>query len=236
MARRPLGDVHLEASALLPRLAVGALLANTSLWWTALAVDLNNGLCALVGLGNPFPDWNRLTALDQASTDGIAVLVYAVVGVLLVLQQAGRLALVDLLLAVAPLALLCWVLPQTQRWAALWSTTFARTVYVQFLQAAALKLGASLLAAWAAGAGTPLPDALSVLLGVAVLGLALRLPRLLQTPVTSGLDLARYYALRTGTRALEGRLAAGGANRAAAGAAPVPPPARAAAAAAGRNP
>jgi hypothetical protein len=226
MARRPLGDAHLEVSAVLPRLAVGALLANTSLWWTALAVDLNNGLCALVGSSNPFPGWDRLTVLDRASTDGIALLAYGVVGVLLVLQQAGRLALIDLLLAVAPLALLCWVLPQTQRWAALWSTVFARTVYVQFLQTVALKLGAALLAAWAAGSGSPLPDALSVLLGVAVLGLALRLPRLLQTHVTGGLDVARYYALRAGTRALEGSLSGRG------GVAPLPPPARAADAAA----
>jgi hypothetical protein len=237
MVRHHLGEPYDGAAALFPRLAVGALLANTSLWWAGLAVDLNNDLAALVGLGAPFPAWERLAALDRASTDGIAFVVYAVVGVLLVLQQAGRLALVDLLLAVAPLGLLCWVLPQTQRWAALWSATFARTVFVQFLQAAALKLGAALLAAWAAGVGAPLPNALAILLGVGVLGLTLRLPRLLQVHASSGLDFARFYGYRAGARALDGQLApgrgggSGGIARAAGGtvaqAAPLPPAARA---------
>jgi hypothetical protein len=76
MAHHQLGLPHFGAAALFPRLAVGALLANTSLWWTALAIELNNGLAGLVGLGDPFPDWQRLTALDRASTDGIALLVY----------------------------------------------------------------------------------------------------------------------------------------------------------------
>jgi hypothetical protein len=237
MVRHHLGEPYDGAAALFPRLAVGALLANTSLWWAGLALDLNNDLAGLVGLGAPFPGWERLAALDRASTDGIAFVVYAVVGVLFVLQQAGRLALVDLLLAVAPLGLLCWVLPQTRRWAALWSATFARTVFVQFLQAAALKLGASLLAAWAAGVGEPLPNALAILLGVGVLGLTLRLPRLLQVHTSSGLDFARLYAYRAGARALDGQLApgraggSGGFARAAGGAvaraAPLPPATRA---------
>jgi hypothetical protein len=236
MLRHHLGEPYDGAAAVFPRLAVGALLANTSLWWAGLAVDLNNDLAALVGLAAPFPGWERLAAFDRASTDGIAFVVYAVVGVLLVLQQAGRLALIDLLLAIAPLGLLCWVLPQTQRWAALWSATFARTVFVQFLQAAALKLGAALLAAWAAGVGAPLPNALAILLGVGVLGLTLRLPRLLQVHASSGLDFARYYAYRAGARALDGQLApgrggVGGMARSAGGtvarAAPLPPGARA---------
>ena len=163
---------------------------------------------------------------------------------LLVLQQAARLALLALLLAVAPLALLCWVLPQTQRWADLWSDVFARTVFVQFLQAAALKLGAALLASWAAGAGTPLPDALAILLGAGVLLLTLKLPRILRAPLAGGLDFARSYGYRAGARLLDGGLAAGrgggpgAAGRSAAGAvaraAPFPPARAAAAAVRGR--
>jgi hypothetical protein len=231
MVRRHLGLPHADVGELVSRLVAGALLANTSPWWGGLAVDLNNALCAVVGLANPFPAWERLSVLDRASADGIALLVYGVAGVLLVLQQAARLALVDLLLAVAPLALLCWVVPLTRRWAALWSTTFAGAVYLQFLQAVALKLGAALLAAWAAGASTPLPDALAVLLGVAVLGLTLKLPGLLRTHAGDGLSVARYYALRTGAQALDGwrRGPAGAAPRAAARAAPLPPAAGAAA-------
>src|SRR5262249_21950267 len=91
MLRRHLGRPGGGAGELLPRLAVGALLANTSLWWGALAVDLNNALCAVAAVANPFPGWERLGAVDRASADGLALVVYAVAGVLLVLQQAARL-------------------------------------------------------------------------------------------------------------------------------------------------
>ena len=52
-----------------------------------------------------------------------------------------RLALIDVLLVAAPLGLLCWVLPQTQGWARLWSSTFFTAVFTQFVQVLALKLG-----------------------------------------------------------------------------------------------
>jgi hypothetical protein len=100
--------------------------------------------------------------------------------------------------------------------------------------------GAALLASWAAGAGTPLPDALAILLGAGVLVLTLKLPHLLRAPLTGGLDFARYYAYRAGGRLLDSGPAAarGAAGRSAAGAvaraAPFPPARAAAAAVRGR--
>ena len=43
----------------------------------------------------------------------IYVVIYVVMGVLLVLQQLMRFVLVEVLLILAPLAALCWILPQT---------------------------------------------------------------------------------------------------------------------------
>ncbi len=57
--------------------------------------------------------------------DVLATLVYLVTSLLLVLQMLMRLALVDVLLVVAPLGLLCWVLPQS-RLGAPWSNTLSR--------------------------------------------------------------------------------------------------------------
>src|SRR5438552_1261905 len=49
MAREHLGAPYHEALELLPRLALGLLLANTSLWWGSLLIDANNALCAALG-------------------------------------------------------------------------------------------------------------------------------------------------------------------------------------------
>ena len=107
-----------------------------------------------------------------------------------------RLALVDVLLVVSPLALLCWVLPQTQSWARLWSTTFFAAVFTQFVQVLALRLGGALLHRL-----TPMAaDAalLAVFLGVAVLALTLQIPALMRMHLGDGLGFVRYYAYRQG--------------------------------------
>ena len=96
-----------------------------------------------------------------------------------------------------------WVLPQTQSWARLWSGTFFAAVFTQFVQVLALKLGGSLLTEL-----TPMAaDAalLSVLLGIAVLALTLRIPGLMRGHMGDGLGFVRYYVYRQGAQALQGR-------------------------------
>jgi hypothetical protein len=202
IVREHLGTPYHAAMELFPRLALGAVAVNTSLWWSAALIELNNELCAVVGLSNPFPVWDDLTHLDRAAVEGLAVLVYLVFGVLLFLQQLGRLALVDLLIVTAPLGLLCWVLPQTYGWAQLWSSTFARVVFTQFAQATVLKVGASLLGAWTAALDWPLTDVLSIFLGIAVLGLTFTLPGLLRAHVGDGLGFVRYFVYQSAARGL----------------------------------
>src|SRR5688572_3172261 len=64
----------------------------------------------------------------------------------LLLQMPMHLALIDLLLVLAPLALLCWVLPQTKGWCRLSTSTFSGTVFTQLVQVATPKLDRLLLA------------------------------------------------------------------------------------------
>ena len=133
----------------------------------------------------------------------IAILIYLGTGLLLLLQQLIRLALVDALLVAAPLALLCWVLPQTQGWARTWSGLYFGAVFTQFAQVLTLKLGGSLLTEL-----TPMAaDAavLALFLGVAVLVLTLRVPGLLRQHVGDGPGFTRYLVYRTATHALEGK-------------------------------
>jgi hypothetical protein len=104
-------------------------------------------------------------------------LIVVIMGLLLVLQQLMRLALVDVLLILAPLAALCWTLPQAQGWARRWAVLFVGTVFAQAVQVLTLHLGFSLT--------TDLPPlsaagvVLQPLLGTAVLALTLRIPGLM---------------------------------------------------------
>jgi hypothetical protein len=114
----------------------------------------------------------------------VSGLIYVVMGLLLALQMLMRLALVDVLLVVAPLALLCWVLPQTQAWARVWSALFLGTVFVQALQVLGLKLGVSLASELPDIAGGTTSELLRTFVGIAVLALVLKLPRFMPGPST----------------------------------------------------
>jgi hypothetical protein len=176
------------ALELLPRVVLSGILVNTSLYWGRFAIELNNALCQ--GLGQTsIPAWDSLGRTEGTNVlmNLIAVAVYLVMGLLLLGQMLMRLALVDALLVVAPLALVCWVVPQTFGWARLWFNTFFGTVFVQFVQVLVLQLGADLIghlpSALALLGSDPLDNGrawlMSLLLGVAVLQLARRIPRLM---------------------------------------------------------
>lgn len=215
LLRRHLGARYDGAFELLPRLAVGALLVNTSLWWGALAVDADNVLCSAIGAAG-FPGWGRIAG-DAALAAGagvaavvwtpaqlvlvIALLLYLGLCLVFVLQMLMRLVLVDVLLIVAPLGLLCWILPQTQRWARLWSSTFVSAVFTQFVQVAALVLAGDLLSAIGSGAG-PAGTVLGPFLGLATLILVLKLPGFVGRQVSDGWGALRGIAVGIAARAV----------------------------------
>jgi hypothetical protein len=133
-----------------------------------------------------------------------------------------RLALVDVLLVLAPLAALCGILPQTHGWGRLWGSLFIGTVFVQCVQVLALRLGFTLATAMpplgAAGLVQPL-------LGIAVLGLVLKIPGLMRggagggTMVSSLVGTAAGAIVGSGTsRLVVGAVASAGARATAASA------------------
>lgn len=212
MLRRQLATRSDGALEFLPRLLVGALLANTSMWWTSLAIDLNNALCQGVGAAG-FPGWGRIvgTALLGGGTAmlwtparlllALAMLLYLVLCLLLAMQMLMRLALVDLLLVLAPLGLLCWILPQTQRWARLWSSSFAGAVFTQFVQMVAMLLAGNLLVAAVPGTGLA-GTALGPLLGMASVVLVLKLPGIVGHQLSDGWGTLRGVLVAQATRAV----------------------------------
>jgi hypothetical protein len=207
IVRQHVGATYHDALELLPRLILGAVLANTSLAWCQLVIDLNNALCQAVGQAG-LPAWEQADRVTQVLADLTADLIYLVTSLLLLLQMLMRLALVDALLVVAPLALLCWVLPQAHGWARQWGNLFFGAVFTQFVQVLVLKLGGSLLTEL-----TPMaPDSaiLAVFLGVAVLALTLKVPGLMRQSIDHGLGFVRFVAYRQGARIVEGGRGASG--------------------------
>ena len=205
-----------EVMELLPRLILAALAANLTLEFARGLIDANNAIAAGVGqVGLP--------GYDQASPsqEGIALiftaLAYGIVAILLVLQMLMRLALIDVLIVLAPVASLLWVLPQTQGWARWWANLFPITVFQQAVQMMVLRLGSALMVELTPGS---LSNALlTLLLGIAVCWLTLKVPSLLRGQVhhagiSSVLSLVLISRL-AGSVAGGGRGAAAGAAGAA---------------------
>jgi hypothetical protein len=176
------------ALELVPRLVLSGILINTSLDWGHFVVDLNNALCQQLGTTS-IPAWSSVQQLAAGPPllNLIAIAFYLVMGLLLLGQLLMRLAVVDTLLIIAPLALLCWVLPQTYGWARLWFSTFFATVFVQSIQVLVLQIGSDLIqqlpALLPSGGSGPIQDGrvwlMTLLFGVAVLQLARTVPRLM---------------------------------------------------------
>ncbi|MGI9148531.1 MAG: conjugal transfer protein TrbL family protein [Chloroflexota bacterium] len=176
------------ALELVPRVLLSAVLINTSLHWGHFVIDLNNALSRTLG-SSSMPAWESALQPAQGPVllNLIAMAIYLVMGLLLLGQMLMRLALVDALLVIAPLALLCWVLPQTYGWARLWFSTFFATVFVQFIQVLVLQLGTELIqhlpALLPSVGADPVENGrvwlVTLLFGVAVLQLARKVPRLM---------------------------------------------------------
>jgi hypothetical protein len=186
-------------SEFVPRFLVGAILVNTALWWVQFAIDVNNALAASIGNATP-PNWNSLNGAHQALTDIVLGLVYVIVGLLLLIQMLMRLAWIDVLLVISPLAAVCWVLPQTQGWAQTWNEQFTGAVFTQFVQVVALKLGGMLLVAVLRL--EPDVNWLSFLVGAATLWLTWRIPSLMRAGADGNVAdmLVKALALRSVVR------------------------------------
>jgi hypothetical protein len=114
-------------------------------------------------------------AHSMLPTDLLIGLIYVVMGLLLVLQQLMRLALV--LIILAPLAPILWILPQTHGWGRVSGSLFVGTVFAQAVQVLGLRLGFNL--------ATDIPPTtasglMQPLLGIAVLFLTLKIPGLMR--------------------------------------------------------
>jgi hypothetical protein len=215
------GDPRLAVSGatqILPRLVLGVILITTAHDWSRLAIDVNNNLRLRPGRGRDAPAEPDRAGLELDGADDAAGVPHpgGAAGAARAAQLLMRLALVDILLVLAPLAAVLWILPQTQGWAGLWAQRFVSTVFAQFVQMLALSLGLDLL--------TKLPNngaaaLFQPLLRIAVLAVGLKIPGLIGGALAGGNVLgtvtgaATGAAVGMGTRAVSGLALRGGVQR-----------------------
>ena len=118
---------------MVPRLVLGLVAAASSLWWCALVIDVADAVSGFIAVslnvtaGDMLRSTLRtlLTAV-QAGSVGMALLmavlylVYGFFVLYVIVQMVLRLALIDILLALAPIALGLWILPHTAGWGRHW--------------------------------------------------------------------------------------------------------------------
>lgn len=194
-----------EAMELVPRVILAALAANLTIEFARLLIDVNNAISAAIGEVS-------LPGYDQAtpSQEGIALIftavAYGIVAILLVFQMLMRLALLAMLIVLAPVAALLWVLPQTQHWTRWWVDLFTTTVFQQAVQVMVLRLGSSLMVELTPGSMSN--ALLTMLLGLAVCWLTLKVPSLLRSS-RSAAGITNVLTLAAVTHAMGGLGAAG---------------------------
>ena len=129
---------------MVPRLVLGLVGAASSLWWCALIIDVADTVSGFiaVSLGVTAGDFVRSTldTLLQAVEAGsvgmgllmsVLYLIYAFFVLYVLVQMILRIALIDILLTLAPIALGLWILPHTANWGRQWLRTFMLTVFQQ---------------------------------------------------------------------------------------------------------
>ena len=203
-----LGRPHAGWREMVPRLALGLVAAATSLWWCALVIDVADAVSGFIAAALEITPGDLLrSSIDTlitavtAGSVGMALLLaflYLLYGffVLYVLvQMVVRLALIDLLLALAPIALGLWILPHTAGWGRQWLRLFMTTVFQQAVQLIALALAFGFLADFADIAPfEPVRDLVwKLLLSLAFVYLTTRIPSMLGNPGTFDAWLHTLY-------------------------------------------
>ena len=193
---------------MVPRLVLGLVAAASSLWWCALVIDVADAVSGFVAvsLGVTAGDMLRstlrtlMTAVEAGSV-GMALLlaalylVYGFFVLYVIVQMVLRLALIDILLALAPIALGLWILPHTAGWGRHWLRLFMTAVFQQAIQLIALALGFGFLNEVAAiAAFEPVQDLVwKLLLSLAFVYMATRVPSLLGNAGTFDAWLSTLY-------------------------------------------
>ena len=193
---------------MVPRLVLGLVAAASSLWWCALILDVADAVSGFIAVSlgvtpgdllraplNTFLTSVQAGSVGMAQILALLYLVYGFFVLYVVVQMVLRLALIDILLALAPIALGLWILPHTAGWGRHWLRLFMTTVFQQAVQLIALVLGLGFLNQFASiAAFEPVQDLVwKLLLSIAFVYMATRVPSMLGNHGTFDSWLSTMY-------------------------------------------
>lgn len=155
-----------------PKIIVCAVLATFSLALLGMAIEVER---AIVTDFQPFlGNFPPQVPNNPLGLDGIVFLIELAAILLLSLQMLVRLAILDMLLALAPLGIMCYALPQSRPWGRAWALAFVSALIVQPLQIFAVGIGAALI-----GALGDNGNLIGALVGIGVIYVAWKIPGML---------------------------------------------------------
>jgi hypothetical protein len=186
-----------RVSTLLPRVVLAAVASFAAPTFIRFAINLENAMCGVVlangwvavAVGSPTGDQGGFLQAVLAQFEGapantglpvlMVVFIDSVMFVGISIQLLVRIGALDLLIVLASLAMMCYALPQWQRWAILWTTAFFAVLSLQFFDDVAISLGGGLVSTFGGG------SFIGMLVGIADLVLVLSIPRWLGNVVTN---------------------------------------------------
>ncbi|MGP8160018.1 MAG: conjugal transfer protein TrbL family protein [Candidatus Dormibacteria bacterium] len=149
-----------DIRVLVPRVLVAVILMHASLSLIQMAIDLNNALAGFAAGagGNPMPWTDPLSpsaltssSLAQDLFEVVVVLALVVTVGLLAVSYVIRMAVLQVLIASAPLAALAAILPETNGYARTWGRLFVVALFMQAAQVMVLRVAT--VTGLAAGSG-----------------------------------------------------------------------------------
>ena len=197
---------HYTLKAILPRAMAAIVMAHFALLFGQMAIDLNNALVHAVW-SQPLPGGPARLPWMDPMTKGFGMplfqvavrLAIVVMLVIVAFTYVVRFALLAVLLAVAPLAAICMILPETKHYAQSWLRLFVLTVFMQFGQVLVLRFASMFAADFT---GSPI----EALYGAAVLYLLIKVPGLMNASAHLE-SKAEHLAEGLAKRAVKGAVA-----------------------------
>ena len=145
-----IGDVNIRQ--LLPQISIVFMFINSSIFIIDAMIGLSNILIKAISGGNAAQNvWNVLSeVVKQPSAYGLAALIimtiFLVFSVILLIYYVGRIVTIYLGAVLAPIVILCWLLPGLKDMAISACKRYFSAIFVLFVHVVILELAASLLA------------------------------------------------------------------------------------------
>lgn len=190
--RTVLGEPRQDIMAFLFRLLIAAVVANFgTLYAIPQLIELNNTLCAgsfqvfLHTSAGDFsvPFFGGVNWLQQPLTWSLFVIIDFVLALLLSLSLLVRLALFLVCYIMAPIGILFLGSDAFRSWGRLWCRLFFFSLFIQFLQVLVIAIGSAFSASFFTVGSEGSLSLTTLLVGIAALYLAFKLPQLLMQPV-----------------------------------------------------